>query len=407
MLMDEDRVTQETGSKAAVRLGSSEIVVNSKALSQMVAGNYKLNDIIGKGLTFVGPFHQEQNVYLPFSEDYFLSDAGKITLDFRYSENLDFERSVITVFWGDVPIASKRLEKDKAMGDELTFAMPSDVVGTTAGSIKIAFDLEIKDLICTPRQDQMPWAYVSSESTLYLPAAMKNVLTFDLKPSPFRTDGKFNDLMVVIPDNPSSEDLNIYAQIMGMYGDGVDPYGTFYVKHSSEFDKNDTDYNIITAGTYPDNELIQSINDQLHFAYDDSGTKYLSNEQLILSDDYATKIAILQLMESPFKENRGILAVTGANDSALGNVTRLLRNSQKRLSLTKDCVIVDSDLKIKAYQFINKADNKDEPSMMGRLSEHKQTLLFTIVSTSGMAMILIATIIVLMRIRSYNKKDED
>ena len=134
-----------------------------------------------------------------------------------------------------------------------------------------------------------------------------------------------------IPDTPSSEDLNLYAQIMGMYGDGVDPYGTFYVKHSSEFDKNDSDYNIITAGTYTDNELIKSINDNLYFSYDDSGAKYLSNEQLILSDNYATKIAILQLMESPYKDNRGVLAVTGANDSALANVITLLRNSEKKI----------------------------------------------------------------------------
>jgi len=407
MLMDEDRVSQERTSHAAVKLGSAEFAVNSTALSQMVAGNYTLADIKGSGLTFVGPFHQEQNIFLPFSKDYFLSDAGKITLNFRYSDNLDFDRSMITVYWGDVPVASKKLEQAKTMGDQLTFSMPADVVGTTAGSIRIAFDLEIKDLICTPRQEEMPWAYVSDQSTLFLPASTGIVLTFDLKPSPFRTDGKFNDLLLVTSDKPTSEELNLYAQIIGMYGDGVAPYGTFYVKHNNEFKKTDADYNIITVGTYADNALIKSINDKLYFAYDESGTKYTSNEQLILSDTYASEVGILQLLESPFATNRGVLAVTGANNAALGNINNFMRSSDKRLSLSKDCVVIDNDLNTKAYQFIKKAQDNQEPTMLGTLTQHKQTLLFTIVATSVMLMLLIAVIIILIRIRAYHKKDEE
>jgi len=407
MLMDKDRVSQEKTNNAVVKLGSADVAVNSTTLSQMVAGNYTVKDIIGSGLTFVGPFHQEQNIYLPFSEDYFLSDAGKVTLNFRYSDNLDFNRSMITVYWGNIPIASKKLDRDKATGDELTFAMPADVVGTTAGSIRIAFDLEIKDLICTPRQDQMPWAYISDKSTLYLPASTGIVLTFDLKPSPFRTDGKFNDLMLVISDKPTSEELNLYAQIIGMYGDGVDPYGTFYVKRNSEFVESDSDYNIITTGTYANNKLIQTINDKLHFAYDESGTKFVSNEKLILSDTYASEIAILQLLESPFAKNRGVLAVTGATQNSLSKVYDFMSDKKKRMSLSKDCVVIDNELNTKEYQFINAIEEIKKPTLLGELSQNKQTILFTIISTSIMLMLLIAVIIILIRIRMYHRKNDD
>ena len=61
-------------------------------------------------------FTRNRTYTFRFQKIIFLSDAGKITLNFRYSENLDFDRSMITVFWGDVPIASKRLEKDKGNG---------------------------------------------------------------------------------------------------------------------------------------------------------------------------------------------------------------------------------------------------------------------------------------------------
>ncbi len=407
MLMDENRVSQEKDSVARVNLGSADIAINSTKLSQMVAGNYTVGDIIGSGLTFVGPFHQEQYIYLPFSEDYFLSDAGKVTLKFRYSENLDFSRSLISVYWGDIPIASKKLEKDKASGDELTFSMPPDVVGTTTGAIRIAFDLEMYEFICTPRQEQMPWAYISHESVLYLPATAGIVLTFDLKPSPFRIDGKFNDMMFVISDQPTTGELNLYAQIIGMYGEGVNPYGTFYVKRASEFNEKDADYNIITVGNYNNNVLIKLLNDHLYFPYSEDGTSFMSNEQLILSDNYAKKIAIMQLMESPFATNRGILAVTGSADQSLSYVDEFMRDHKKRFSLTRDCVVIDEDLDIKAFQFITNLADIDQPGLVGSLTQNKQSLIFTVVATSVMLMLLIAVSIMLIRIKMYHKKKED
>jgi len=407
MIMDEDRVNQEKTDQAFVKKGSADIAINSTALSQMVAGNYTIKDIIGNGLTFVGPFHQEQLIYLPFSEDYFLSDAGKVTLKFRYSDNLDFTRSLVTVFWGDIPVASKRLSKENATGDELIFTMPADVVGTSAGSIKIAFDLEIQDMICTPRQEQMPWAYISEESILYLPASTGIVLTFDLKPSPFRTDGKFNDLMLVISDHPTTKELNLYAQIIGMYGEGVDPYGTFYVKRSREFSVEDADYNIITAGNFADNKLMQELNQNLYFPYENNGKQFASNERLILSETYAKEIAILQLLQSPFAANRGVLAVAGINEGTFDTVTEFMREQEKRLSLSKDCVIIDKEFETKAYQFISVLAEDQEPTILGGLSANQQSLIFTIVATSVMLMLLIAVILVLIRIRMYHKNKED
>lgn len=407
MLMDENRVSQEKSNTASVKQGSADIAINSVTLSQMVAGNYTVGDIVGSGLTFVGPFHQEQYIYLPFSEDYFLSDAGKVTLNFRYSENLDFSKSLISVSWGDIPVASKKLEKNKAGGDELTFSMPSDVVGTTTGAIRIAFDLEVPDTYCTPRQDQMPWAYISDDSVLYLPASTGIVLTFDLKPSPFRIDGKFNDMMLIISDQPTTKELDLYAQIIGMYGDGVAPYGTFYVKRANEFKKDDSDYNIITAGTYAQNEMFNILNDSLYFPYDQSGNKFVSNEQLILSENYAGNIAILQLLESPFAANRGILAVTGANDETLSYVEDFMRKHDTRYSLTKDCVVIDRDYDTKAFQFITNVVDLKEPGVLGTLSQNKQSLLFTVVATSVMLMLLIAVIIILIRVRMYRKKKDD
>lgn len=406
MLMDENRLMQESGSGASVEKGSALLAVNSAKMSDMIAGKYTLEDIMGSGLSYVGPFHQENFVYLPVSQDFILSDSGKVALKFRYSENLDFTRSLVTVYWGDIPIASKKLSLDKASGDELNFDMPSDTIGTTAASLKIAFDLEIADLICTPRQQNMPWAYISRESTIYLPPSSDITLSFDRKASPFRLSGKFNDVMIITSNQPSTNELNLLGQIVAMYGNGVEPYGNLYVRKAAEFSQEDSDYNIITTGTYTGNSLISQINGNLNFKYSISGTGFESNEQLVLSKDYSGKISILQLLESPFALNRGLLAVTGSNEDSLLQTQEYLRDSVLRSKLIKDCAIIDNDFNLETFRFISNTNTETEPDLVTKFVRNKKSLIFTAIATSAMFMLLLAVIIILLRIRVYRKKND-
>ncbi len=406
MLMDENRLMQESSNVASVEKGSALLAVNSAKMSDMIAGKYTLEDIMGSGLSYVGPFHQENFVYLPVSQDFILSDSGKVALKFRYSENLDFTRSLVTVYWGDIPIASKKLSLEKAPGDELNFDMPSDTIGTTAASLKISFDLEIADLICTPRQQNMPWAYISRESTIYLPPSSDITLSFDRKASPFRLGGKFNDVMIITSNQPSTNELNLLGQIIAMYGNGVEPYGNLYVRKAAEFTQEDSDYNIITTGTYSGNSLISQINGNLNFKYGISGTGFESNEQLVLSKEYSGKISILQLLESPFALNRGLLAVTGSNEDSLLKTQEYLRDSVLRSKLIKDCAIIDNDFNMEAFRFISNTNTETEPDLVAKFVRSKKSLIFTAIATSAMFMLLLAVIIILLRIRTYRKKND-
>lgn len=406
MLMDGNRTAQEGSNTATVEKGSAQIAIDGSRQNDMIAGNYTFEDIMGSGMSFVGPFHQENYLYLPVSRDFVLSESGKVALKFRYSENLDFTRSLITVFWGDVPIASKRLSKEYASGDELNFEIPRDVIGTAASSIKISFDLEIADMICTPRQSDMPWAYISKESTVFLPSSADVTLSFDLKASPFRKEGKFNDVMLVVSDAPSSDELNLLGQVVAMYGNGVEPYGSLLVKRAGAFTKEDGDHNLITAGTYGSNGLIPQINNELGFRYSPDGTGFESNEQLILSEEYAKTIGVLQLIKSPYALNRGLLAVTGSSSEALLKVEEFLRQSRQRDKITKDCVIVAPDSSVTAFQFIQNTAVVEEPTPMEKLVRNKRSVIFTAIATSAMSMMLIAIIIILLRMRTYRKTDE-
>ena len=407
MLMDEKRRMQETGNLAVVEKGSGEQAVNAAKQSDMTAWNYTLEDIMGSGLSYVGPFHQEKYIYLPVTKDFVLAQGGKVVLKFRYSENLDFKRSLITVYWGDVPCASKRLSQEMASGDELTFEMPEDVTGTSASSIKISFDLEIPDLICTPRQSEMPWAYVSRDSAIFLPPAADITLSFDSKVSPFSRNGKFNDTLLILSDSPTSLELNLLGQILAMYGGEAKPYGTILVKRAGEFNTEDGDYNIITAGTLSGNAFISQINDNLAFKLAQDGASFESNEQLVLSREYAGKIGIMQLLKSPYSLNRGLLVLAGSSDDTLNNLLDYLRDSSKRDELKKDCVIIDSNQKVTALKFIKAEEAKEGPTLAEKLVRNKNSLVFTAAATSAMFLMLLAVIIILLRMRVYRKKNEE
>lgn len=408
MLMDESRVSQETGYMARVMAGSAQLAASVNPDDQMSARNYTLEELVGGGLEFVGLFHKEQIIYLPFSEDYYLSEQGKISLQFRYSDNLDFNKSMVSVYLGDIPIGSKKLDRENAQQDELTVTIPKDLAGTAAGSIKISFDLELEDMTCSFKQDQMPWAYVSEKSQFYLPVSSDFNLSFDAMPLPFRKDGKFNNVLLVISDRPTSRELDLYGQIVGMYGAGVEPYGGFYVKRAKELSDSDGDFNIITAGTYESNTYLKAINDKLYFSYSSGGKGFESNEQLILSGSYSENIAIMQLLESPYASGRAVLALTGATQETLNYAQEIMRDEKLRYSLSKDCVIIDKDLAVRSFRFLTDAQRGEVPTLAQTLDQNKKSVLFTIVATSVMLMLLIAVIIILLRIKMYHKKrDED
>lgn len=403
LLADSERVSQERGSATFVKKGTADIKANAMKLSDMKVNRYTLEEMTGGGFDFIGPFHQVKTLFLPVSEDYKLSSDGKVSIKFRYSKNLDFKRSMLTVYWGDIPVGSKKLTMENADNDELTFFMPADVVGTYASNIKFAFDLEIPEIFCTTRQDEMPWAYITKDSSVYLPAANNVELNFDNKPNPFQKDGRLNDVMLILSDKPTTSELTLLGRTLAVYGKSADAYGNLKVCKASEISEEDVNYNMITAGTPSTNGLISKFNDKLYFKFNQDKTGFLTNERLILSSEYAESIGTLQLIKSPYAENRALLVLTGPNDATLQMITKLVSNEKMVWNLKKDCVLIDSDSKIKSYQFQNDTIKEKKPTLAQSFNDNKNSLLFALAGTSVMLVLFLAIILIFIRMK-LNKK---
>ncbi len=404
LLVDDSRVTQEDHSVAYVEKDASQLMFDAISYTDSNAA-YTLTSLAGDGLSYVGPFHQKQTIYLPFSGGYVLSGTGKIDLSFRYSENLDFDRSLITVYWGDTPVASKKLTKENAGGDTLSFSLPADVLGATANSIQIAFDLELPDLFCTPRMDEMPWAYVAETSTFYLPVGKTGTLSFDNQPAPFELSNRFNEVTVVIPDNITSAEMNTLGQVVALYGVNISAYGSIQVERASQFDGSSTDRNLIVLGTYQDNALLRTLNESLSFRYTESGTSFASNSSQILSEEFASRIGVMQLLQSPYGEDRALLAVCTANDDAMKLIDTYLRKDSDTWKLTDDAVVFDPNGEIRTYKFLD-ASSVQTPDLKQFIENNKDTVMFTVVAISAMLLLLLGVILILIRIYLARRKDK-
>lgn len=402
-LADSDRVEQEKDSVAFIKKGTAQIKINAVKQSDVKADRYTLQEMTGGGFEFIGPFHQVKTLFLPIPADYTLSSASKVTVNFRYSKNLDFKRSMLTVYWGDIPVGSKKLTLEKADNDELTFFMPADVVGTYAGSIKFAFDLEVPDLFCTTRRDEMPWAYITKNSSIYLPPDNNTRLSFNSRPSPFQRNGSLNDVLLVLSDKPSSDELTLLGRTLALYSKTADAYGSLKVVKAGEFNEKEANYNIITSGTPADNSLIQKINGNLYFKYNSTGTEFVTNEKLILATDYAKSIGTLQLLKSPFAESRAMLVLTGPDKNSLKMVSKIVSNEKTSWNLSKDFVLIDTEGNIKSYQFQNYEIKEKNPSIMQSVTENKNSLLFALAGTSVMVVLFLAMILIFIRMKRNRK----
>lgn len=406
LLLDETRVIQEKTDRAFVRENTAD-TLRAQIGSSLKASTITLDSLLDSGLSFIGPFHQEGDIYLPFSGGYVLAESGTINLKFRYSENLNFDRSMITVYWGDVPVSSKRLTKENAGGDTLSFIMPEDVVGTYAGKITIAFDLELPDLFCTPRMDEMPWAYVTGDSTFYLPVGAGGNYSLSDRPYPFEVSFRFNELQVVIPENISETELDTLGRVIAIYGEQITPYGSLTVSYADALTtKEQKSGNMIVVGTYNDNRIIRELNENLSFRYSDDGNRFASNDTMILSDSYARSISTLQIFPSPYAEDRAVLVVGALDDAGMENLRDFLTDSTNVWKLEKDTVLLDTDRTVTAFELAEQRVATSTPIIKRMLEANREAAIFTLVSVGVIALMLLAVILILIRIYWRQKKNK-
>nr|WP_286672650.1 cellulose biosynthesis cyclic di-GMP-binding regulatory protein BcsB [Cohnella hashimotonis] len=367
----------------------------------------KIVSLTDVGDQITGVNHRTKDYFVALPANRSVAEASKLSLQFRYAKNLDFDRSLVTVLVNGKPIGSKKLTEALADGDSLNLTIPKNMNLSGNFTITAAFDLELKNSAsCALPQDQMPWAFIDADTVLQLNTKDRTELLFGNYPYPFLRDGIYNQVGVVLPDKP---DANTYRTIgnlfnlLGRYAESNTGEVRFFGAGASVDELKEL--NVIAIGSYSDNKVIRDANDHLYFKYNAAGTGFESNEKLSIEEDYGKRIGSLQLIVSPYEAGHSMLAVTGADSQNAFLASKLMSSEETMWKLygNGDGAVTDKDGVVHAYRFKVVAA-PDQPSAVSEILDRSDVLAFTAAAVSVLLLVLLSLILL---IRKHRRKRRD
>ena len=85
--------------------------IKVETIDSASTSSYSFSNLGYDGAYVYGCFRKNVSIALKLPENKTLGDASSITLQFRYSQNLDFNKSLATIYVNDIPIGSKKLSR--------------------------------------------------------------------------------------------------------------------------------------------------------------------------------------------------------------------------------------------------------------------------------------------------------
>lgn len=335
-LLNTDLVSQAKGDY--IELDEKVDVLTKKSVDIMKKSFEEMgyNDVALKGHS-----RQQYTMGVNLPKNRVVQRGSKVYIHFRYSKNLDFTKSLVTLYVNGKAMTSKKLTSEMADDDRLEFQIPALEANKYYYEFQIAFDLELKDLDCTRRYEEMPWALICKDSGIEFNFVNNSNYIFETYPSPFIFEGEFNDLLMILPQGANSKDLTEAGSIINLMAKDLNSNrGGFSLKFADggDIDKNK---NYIVIGTPQRNQAISKFNSNLWFSYNPDYTAFLSNEKKYLLAEYSTSIATLQIIKSPFNKDKAALVITAPKEELVSAASKYLSQSTLFPKLLGDSVIVE------------------------------------------------------------------
>ncbi|HIW34077.1 MAG TPA: cellulose biosynthesis cyclic di-GMP-binding regulatory protein BcsB [Candidatus Paenibacillus intestinavium] len=351
------------------------------------------------GDKLTGPMHNEKSYFVSLPANQTIAEASKIRVDLRYSQNLNFNRSLVTILINDQPIGSKKLSEVMANQDVLELTIPQNLNVNGNFTVTVAFDLEIEGLLCINNQDQTPWAYIDNTSIMQLNTTDLNDLLFNYYPASFLREGGYNSVAVVLPEQTDSADYLSLSNVFNLLGQYAQTnHGEVKVYFNSVDSTLLENKQIIAIGSYKNNQFIRENNERLYFKYDQNGEGFMSNEKMSVESEYGKRIGSLQLIESPVSDGFGLMVITGAQPQYYVQAAQLISAESALWKLYGDSVITDTNSNLSIYRF-----KEDLPtrSTVSNILERKDVQNFVI---SAMLTMTVALVSILLLTRKYWRK---
>ncbi|MFL8673999.1 cellulose biosynthesis cyclic di-GMP-binding regulatory protein BcsB [Clostridioides sp. GD02404] len=398
-LLVENKLSNQVLSSSVIVNKNTNVKTNEQ--QELNLSHLTLKDLGYSDFLLEGAFNQQALFDVKIPKGKILDYGSKIVLNLRYSDNLDFEKSLVTVSINDVVVGSKKLDRSHSNNDKLELKIPKDIDNKDYYQVKLAFNLSLKNQNCITRESNNPWAYVLNSSYLELSTKDKESLSFESYPYPFVKDDEFNDLTVIMPDYSGSQAMTWMSRLGVNLGASINSYkGSINVIRGKEFNDKYKDTNIIVFGVPLNNSVIQMLNDNLNIKFNKSYSTFLSNDKISLIDGYGKDISAIQLIKSPYNNQKNILVISSINEKNLYLGMDYLLNKSKVNDLKGDTITIDEYGEVEDLSY-NLKVNKEVKVSNNNISISKTTKAFLIIS---FITIIVVAVLSMLYIKKYKRR---
>lgn len=398
-LLIENRLSNQVLSSSILVNKDTNIKINRE--QELNLGHLTLKDLRYSDFLLEGAFNQQALFDVKIPKGKVLDNGSKIVLNLRYSDNLDFEKSLVTVSINDVVVGSKKLDRSHSNNDKLELKIPKDIDNKNYYQVKLSFNLSIKNSNCITRESNSPWAYVLNSSYLELSTKENESLSFENYPYPFVRDDEFNDLTVIMPDYSGSQAMTWMSRLGVNLGANINSHkGKINVIRGKEFNDKYKDTNIIVFGVPRNNSVIKKLNNNLNIKFNKSYSNFLSNDKISFIDDYGKNISAIQLIKSPFNNQKDIMVISSINEKNLYLGMDYLLNKSKVNDLKGDTLTIDEYGEVEDLAY-NVKTNKEIEDSSSNISINKTTKVFLMIS---FITIIVAIILSMLYMKKYKRR---
>lgn len=263
-------------------------------------------------------YSQETNYYFDIPFGWRLTDEATLDLRFSHSQLLDYSNSFFNVLFNGKPIATVALGDETSLSGELKVEIPPSRTHSWESN-KISIQAEMHPFDKCMNVDM--WLLVSSESALHLNhKELETSLDLNIYPYPFNQRTDLADVLFVLPQEPQLEEWEETLRLAAALGDvaGGLNLAPAVSLGSNRSETEWADYHIIAIGRPLRNLVLQQINEQLPQPFRPGSNEIEQRiDKVMFRLPPGLSLGLVQLLPSPWNEERVFLAITGTTDEGV------------------------------------------------------------------------------------------
>ncbi|MBN1449861.1 MAG: cellulose biosynthesis cyclic di-GMP-binding regulatory protein BcsB [Anaerolineales bacterium] len=275
-----------------------------------------------------------------------LGNDTNLALHFAHGAALSVISSTLEIAMNDVPISSIFLNENNIADTWVTIPLPKQRLDTGINDLQFllsgTFDKCIDEKLARGF-----WLTIYSDTFLHLPhKPSPSEYSLDDFPYPFTQESSLSNVIFMLPEQPAESDIEDLLQIASYLGDAA--LGTSFIPQV-EIGGNPEEaqllgYHAIAIGRPTANPYISAANDSLPQPFI-PGTDEIRQQldQVIYRLTPGYSLGYIQLLLSPWDQDKALLAVTGSTDEGKTWAANLLVNDEINYDMEGNLVILVRD----------------------------------------------------------------